>query len=151
MKREGLSVVLRLARLEERRALHQLGAARVRSAALEDRLARLAADGAEALESMALAPGSALPAGILQQHCARLEGSRHQAARVGSELRTAHDAEESARAALAGRRLRVRVVSNAIERRAARARLSARRGEARRIDEAVRGVRSQGEAGDAPA
>jgi flagellar export protein FliJ len=151
MKRAGLSVVLRLSRMEERRALQQLGAARMRSAALEDRLARLASERADALASMALAPGSTLAAATLQQHCARLEGARRQAARVGDELARARGAEESARGALAARRLRVRVVSNAIERRAARARLVARRREAQRIDEAVRSARSLVEAGDAQA
>lgn len=149
MKREGLGVVLRLARIEERRALAQLGAARTRSAALEQRLASLAADRADALAALALPPGKELAAGILQQHCARLEGARQQASLVGQNLAAAREAEESARSALAARKLRVRVVSRALERRAQRARLVARRHESQRVDEAVVAARSRSEVGDA--
>lgn len=149
MKRDGLAVVLRLARIEERRALQRLGAARARSAALEDRLRALAATRAGALAALAIAPGTTLAAEVLQQHCARLEGAQLASVSAGRDLSSARVAEESARGELVERKLRVRIVSKATLRRAARARLLKRRSEAQRLDEAVVAARSRSEAGDA--
>jgi flagellar export protein FliJ len=149
MSRSGLAVALRLARIDQRRALALLGAARARSAALEDQLAALDALRARARAGMALGAGQSVAAEVLQQHCMQLAGAELLARSASARLTSARSAEESARAALAQRRLRVRVVANALERRGRRARLHARRREAQRIDEAVRALRARAEAGDA--
>ncbi len=149
MSRTGLSVALRLARIDERRALSQLGAARARTVALEDRLAVLDTLRAEARNGMAPGTGSLIAAEVLQQHGARLASAQLLIHGVNAKLGEARGAEEATRAALAQRRLRVRVVSNALSRREARERLHARRRESQRIDEAARASRAQTEAGDA--
>jgi flagellar export protein FliJ len=151
MSRKGLAVALRLARIEERRALALLGSARARSAALEDQLDALAAMRARARAGMALGAGESVAAEVLQQHCMQLAGAELLARSATAQLTAARSAEESARGALAQRRLRVRAVSNAIERRGRRERLHARRREAQRVDESVRALRARAEAGDVPA
>lgn len=149
MKRRGLAVALLLSRIEERRALAKLGAARARSAALQDRLGELDALRADARAGMALDSGTAVGADVLQQHSARFAGAELLARDVGANLVGARRDEELARAALAQRRLRARGVASALARRAARARQIERRREARRVDESVREARSRAEAGDA--
>jgi flagellar export protein FliJ len=149
MRRKGLPVVLRLAQIEERRALQRLGAARARSAELEARLAELEAQGSQARAAMALGAGQSAAAELLRQHAARLAGATWLARGVTENLVGARAAESSLRDAFARRRLRVRVVAKAIERRAARARRVALRRESQRIDEAVRGARARQEADDA--
>jgi flagellar export protein FliJ len=143
MMRRGLQVALRLAHIEARRALQELGAARSRSAALEERLAQLEAERAGARARLALGgAGGRASAADLQQHCAQLAGVKSVARAVMAQLAAARTDEESARRVLTERRLRVRVVSGAIARRDARERVHARRREARRVDEAVRASRA---------
>jgi len=149
MSRKGLSVVLRLAQIEQRRALHRLGTARARSADLETQLAELGERSARARAAMALGSGQSASAELLQQHAARLGGAMWLARGVSERLSGARAEESALRDALAQRRLRVKIVSKAIDRRRARARLAARRRESQRIDEAVRAVRECREGDDA--
>lgn len=149
MKRGGLEIALRLARIEERRALAKLAAARARTAALEDRLAELDGLRARARAGMVLPPGTAVTADVLQRHSASNAFAELIARGVSAALGGSRAEENAARAGFAQRRLRVRGVSHALERRAARARLDARRREARQVDEAVRSVLAREGAGDA--
>jgi len=149
MKRDGLETALRLARIEQRRALARLGAARARAAALEQRLAELDALRTGARAGMALRPGEAVTAQVLQQHSARFAGAELLARGVNAQLGSARGEENAARAQLAQRRLRARGLTHALERRGARARLHARRRESQRVDESVRATRAREEAGDA--
>jgi flagellar export protein FliJ len=148
VRRGGLEIALRLARIEERKALSRLGAARANTAALEGRLAQLDELRAGARAGMALRSGDAVSAEILQQHSSRFAGAELLARGVSAKLGAARREENAARGVLAQRRLRVRGVANALERRGARERLHARRREAQRVDEAVRRVQAR-EDGDA--
>jgi hypothetical protein len=98
---------------------------------------------------MALQPGQAVTAQLLQQHSARFAGAELLARGVSAQLGSARGEENAARAQLAQRRIRTRGLTHALERRAARARLHARRRESQRVDESVRAARAREEAGDA--
>ena len=144
-RRSGLPILLRLARLRENRALRSLGQARARIEAAQDSLRTLEAKLESTQMGAVLLPGTKLDAGLLAVHAECATGLAFGSAALKQGLAAAHEEEESARTQVIQARLRLRTLRSAAAKREARERLLMRRAEVRRLDEAGRGMRSDGE------
>lgn len=153
MKRSRISILVRLARRDAELALRALGQARSRLDAHEVSVgqAETALREAEQRVRLAIGPGRILPTAALVADArsrAALDARRAQLVRDASPLR---EAFERARAELARKKMRVRALEHAAERREARAAQLARRREVRRMDERVRQLRARAEDAHEPA
>ena len=140
-RRSRLPVLLRLARLHENRTLQTLWKARAVVETTQESLQTLEGKLASTHTGAVLPQGRKLDAAILvanAQYAASLElGSQA----LKQELEGARAHEEGARVEVVNAKLRLRTLQSAAAKRKAREGLLMRRAEARRMDEAGRGMR----------
>ncbi len=138
-RRSRLGVLIRLARLNENRALRTLGEARALAEGTRQSLQTLQGRVDSTRVGAVLARAEKLDAGSLagNDECAR--GLGVQTGALEQALATAHGAEETARAAVVEAKLRLRMLRSAEAKREAHEHRLLRRAELRRVDEAGRG------------
>ena len=138
-RRSRLGVLIRLARLNENRALRTLGEARALAEGTRQSLQTLRGRVDSTRVGAVLTRVEKLDARSLagNDECAR--GLGVQAGVVEQALATAHEAEETARATVVETKLRLRMLRSAEAKREAHERRLLRRAELRRVDEAGRG------------
>ena len=138
MRRSKLGVLVRLAKLEERAALGELGKARAQVTRSEREISEIEARRAVGTADATPGLGRVVSPQQLRDAQQLLSGLRAQGTATTLELLGARGEEERARDVVARARLRVRALENAAERRAERERRELRRKEQRRIDELQR-------------
>ncbi len=138
-RRSRLGVLIRLARLNENRALRTLGEARALAEGTRQSLQTLQGRVDSTRVGAVLARAEKLDAGSLagNDECAR--GLGVQTGALEQALATAHGVEETARAAVVEAKLRLRMLRSAEAKREAHEHRLLRRAELRRADEAGRG------------
>ena len=141
-RRSRLSVLIRLARLNENRALHRLGEARSLAESTRSSLQSLEGQIDSTWAGSVLARAGQLDAGGLASNDQRTRGLGLQADALKETLTSAREAEENARAAVVDAKLRLRTLRSAAAKREAQERQLQRRAEIRRMDESRRGMRS---------
>lgn len=139
-RRSRLDVVARLARLNERRELTELGKAQRHARDCRNIVLALETSVATTRTNAALPSGSAASARDLVAHQRRLVALRDREAAGRVELLEAGRVEQEAVQRVIQARARVRGIDQAIEKRRAREARRQRRVQQRRIDELVRGL-----------
>jgi hypothetical protein len=137
--------VLRLARLEETRALQALALSQRRADELRAELSGVEGARAVAVEESRPAPSRTQPAFHLQAALQRVRALENQALDLGPRVGVAEVDLEEKREGVARSQLRTRGLERAIERRESILRMEERRRETRRIDDTVRATRQTAE------
>jgi flagellar export protein FliJ len=145
VRRSKLETIARLAKLETDRALRGLGEAHVNVRRIETSLDLVRESSTTSRRLRTIATGQHATADALATAHRHERGLRERDESLTGELVEARDAHEKARAGVAEAKLRVRAIENAIDRRAQRRQLEARRAETRHIDELSRNATRSGE------
>jgi flagellar export protein FliJ len=133
-------VVARLAALEKRRRLRELGVAQAAVSALREELEAARARAERARQSATPAPGAALAAAEIAAARRSAGALEQRATRLVPQLDGARRREALAVERVTAARARARAIERAMQRRAARDAQRERRAEQKRIDEVVRGL-----------
>ncbi len=141
-RRSGIPVLIRLAKLKERQALHALS--RARGAVMHTQTSlELVADHIRTTRTASYVPsGQSIPAETLRlyNHC--LAGLQTRASELRKQLEIEQGQEEEARTQVAQAKLHLQSIQNVADRRRARERLEKQRRDQKRADELTRGLRS---------
>ena len=144
-RKSRIGVLIRLANLDESRALQTLGRARVRVGEIESAIDVLRIGIAGACAGTILRPGVALAAGDLSLAARSGQGLESRRLQLATELVPAREATEAARESVVQAKLRTRTLKRVKQQRVAHESLLERREEIRQLDELQRGRPAAGE------